>query len=109
MEKGARVKSQLEKISMSKSTQWPNKGCYKDNLSSKENLRLLRPVKSGDAAAMLRSLEDAEQKLADVRINLAADETRSRSTLPQGCRHVTIDKRCRKLQKRMKISGQEIE
>ena len=37
-------------------------------------------LKSGDAGAILRSLEDAEQRLANVRVNSAANKTRNCGT-----------------------------
>ena len=46
-------------------------------------------LKSGDAGATLRSLEHAEQRLKDVRVNSATDKMRSRSTSPQ--REATSD------------------
>ena len=40
-------------------------------------------LKLGDTGAILRRLEDAEQRLADVRVNAAADKTRSCTISPQ--------------------------
>ena len=40
-------------------------------------------LKSGDEGAILRSLEDAEQRLADVRANVAADKSSKNGTSPQ--------------------------
>ena len=43
----------------------------------------IRRVKSGDQGAILRSLEDAEQRLADARVNSAADKSSKNGTSPQ--------------------------
>ena len=40
-------------------------------------------LKSGDEGAILRSLEDAEQRLADARVNSAADKSNKNGTSPQ--------------------------
>ena len=40
-------------------------------------------LKSGDGGAILRSLEDAEQRLADARVNSAADKSSKNGTSPQ--------------------------
>ena len=40
-------------------------------------------LKSGDEGAILRSLEDAEQILADVRVSGTADKSRKNGTSPQ--------------------------
>ena len=40
-------------------------------------------LKSGDEGAILRSLEDAEQRLADGRVNSAADKSSKKGTSPQ--------------------------
>ena len=40
-------------------------------------------LKSGDEGAILRSLEDAEQRLADARVNSAADKSSKNGTSPQ--------------------------
>ena len=40
-------------------------------------------LKSGDGGAILRSLEDAEQRLADARVNSTADKSRKNCTSPQ--------------------------
>ena len=40
-------------------------------------------LKSGDEGAILRSLEDAEQRLADARVNSTADKSRKNCTSPQ--------------------------
>ena len=40
-------------------------------------------LKSGDEGAILRSLEDAEQRLADARVNSAADKSSKKGTSPQ--------------------------
>ena len=40
-------------------------------------------LKSGDEGAILRSLEDAEQRLADARVNSAADKSSKNCTSPQ--------------------------
>ena len=40
-------------------------------------------LKSGEAGAILRSLEDAEQRLADVRASVAADKLNKNCTSPQ--------------------------
>ena len=40
-------------------------------------------LKSGDEAAILRNLEDAEQRLADARVNSAADKANKKGTSPQ--------------------------
>ena len=40
-------------------------------------------LKSGDKGAILRSLEDAEQRLADARANSAADKISKNGTTPQ--------------------------
>ena len=40
-------------------------------------------LKSGDEGAILRSLEDAEQRLADARVNSAADKPSKNGTSPQ--------------------------
>ena len=40
-------------------------------------------LKSGEEGAILRSLEDAEQRLADARVNPAADKSSKNGTLPQ--------------------------
>ena len=40
-------------------------------------------LKSGEEAAILRSLEDAEQRLADARVNLAADKSSKNGTSPE--------------------------
>ena len=40
-------------------------------------------LKSGDEGAILRSLEDAEQRLADVRASVAADKSSRNGTSPQ--------------------------
>ena len=40
-------------------------------------------LKSGDEGAILRNLEDAEQRLADVRANVAADKSSKNGTSPQ--------------------------
>ena len=47
----------------------------------KTNIEAL--LKSGDEGAILRSLEDAEQRLADARVNSAAYETSKKGTSPQ--------------------------
>ena len=39
-------------------------------------------LKSGEAGAILRSLEDAEQRLADVRASVAADKSSKNGTSP---------------------------
>ena len=41
------------------------------------------PLKSGDAGAFLRSLEDAEQRLADARVNSTAGESCKSGASPQ--------------------------
>ena len=40
-------------------------------------------LKSGDDGAILRSLEDAKQRLADARVNSAADNSSKNGTSPQ--------------------------
>ena len=40
-------------------------------------------LKSGEGGAILRSLEDAEQRLADARVNSAADKSSKKGTSPQ--------------------------
>ena len=40
-------------------------------------------LKSGDGGAILRSLEDAEQRLVDARVNSAADKSSKKGTSPQ--------------------------
>ena len=45
------------------------------------NIEIL--VKSGEAGAILRSLEDAEQRPADVRASVAADKSSKNVTSPQ--------------------------
>ena len=40
-------------------------------------------LKSGDEGVILRSLEDAEQRLADARVNSAADKSSKKGTSPQ--------------------------
>ena len=40
-------------------------------------------LKSGDEGSILRSLEDAEQRLADARVNSAADKSSKNGTSPQ--------------------------
>ena len=40
-------------------------------------------LKSGEGGAILRSLEDAEQRLADARVNSAADKSNKKGTSPQ--------------------------
>ena len=40
-------------------------------------------LKSGEAGGILRSLEDAEQRLADVRVSAATDKSSKKSTSPQ--------------------------
>ena len=40
-------------------------------------------LKSGDKGAILRSLEDAEQRLVDARVNSAADKSSKKGTSPQ--------------------------
>ena len=40
-------------------------------------------LKSGEAGAYLRSLEDAEQRLAEVRASVAADKSSKKGTSPQ--------------------------
>ena len=47
----------------------------------KTNIEAL--LKSGDEGAILRSLEDAEQRLADARVNSAADKSSKNGTPPQ--------------------------
>ena len=47
----------------------------------KTNIEAL--LKSGDEGAILRSLEDAEQRLADARVNSAAEESSKKGTSPQ--------------------------
>ena len=46
-------------------------------------LKIEALLKSGEAGAILRSLEDAEQRLADVRANVAADKSSKNGTSPQ--------------------------
>ena len=46
-------------------------------------LKIEAPLKSGEAGAILRSLEDAEQRLADVRASVAADKSSKNGTSPQ--------------------------
>ena len=46
-------------------------------------LKLEALLKSGEAGAILRSLEDAEQRLADVRASVAADKSSKNGTSPQ--------------------------
>ena len=48
---------------------------------NKTNIEAL--LKSGDEGAILRSLEDAEQRLADARVNSAADKFSKNGTSPQ--------------------------
>ena len=45
-------------------------------------LKIEALLKSGEAGAILRSLEDAEQRLADVRANVAADKSSKNGTSP---------------------------
>ena len=40
-------------------------------------------LKTGEGGAILRSLEDAEQRVADARVNSAADKSSKKGTLPQ--------------------------
>ena len=40
-------------------------------------------LKTGEGGGILRSLEDAEQRLADVRVNSAADKSSTKGTSPQ--------------------------
>ena len=40
-------------------------------------------LKSGDEGAILRNLEDAEQRLADARVNSAADKSSKKGSSPQ--------------------------
>ena len=47
------------------------------------NLKIEVLLKSGEAGAILRSLEDAEQRLADVRASVAADKSSKNGTSPQ--------------------------
>ena len=46
-------------------------------------LKIEALLKSGEAGAILRSLEDAEQRLADVRASVAADKSSKNGTSPQ--------------------------
>ena len=46
-------------------------------------LKIEALLKSGEAGAILRSLEDAEQRLADVRASVAADKSNKNGTSPQ--------------------------
>ena len=46
-------------------------------------LKIEALLKSGEAGAILRSLEDAEQRLADARVNSAADKSSKNGTSPQ--------------------------
>ena len=50
----------------------------RSDLKLKKNER-----KSGEAGAILRSLEDAEERLADVRASVAADRSSKNYTSPQ--------------------------
>ena len=46
-------------------------------------LKIEALLKSGEAGTILRSLEDAEQRLADVRASVAADKSSKNGTSPQ--------------------------
>ena len=46
-------------------------------------LKIEALLKSGEAAAVLRSLEDAEQRLTDLRASVAADKCSKNGTSPQ--------------------------
>ena len=52
-------------------------------LHERSDLKLKNERKSGEAGAILRSLEDAEQRLADVRASVAADRSSKNYTSPQ--------------------------
>ena len=52
-------------------------------------------LKSGEAGAILRSLEDAEQRLADVRASVGADKSSKNGTSPQ--KEPQLDDELRKL------------
>ena len=55
------------------------KNCFWSDLK----LKIEALLKSGDAGAILRSLEDAEQRLADVRASVAADKSSKNGTSSQ--------------------------
>ena len=50
-------------------------------------------LKSGDEGAILRSLEDAEQRLADARVNSAANKSSKKGTSPHKGRNQTTSKK----------------
>ena len=50
---------------------------------SDHKLKIEALLKSGEAGAILRSLEDAEQRLADVRASVAAEKSSKNVTSPQ--------------------------
>ena len=56
-------------------------------------LKIEALLKSGEAEAILRSLEDAEQRLADVRASVAADKSSKNGTSPQNESQSDIDQK----------------
>ena len=56
------------------------KNCSRRRLTSKQKIEAL--LKSRDEGDILRSLEDAEQRLADARANWTADKSSNNDTSP---------------------------
>ena len=52
-------------------------------------------LNSGEGGAILRSLEDAEQRLADARVNSAADKSNKKGTSRQKVRDHSEGSECR--------------
>ena len=65
-------------------------------------------LKLGDEGAILRSLEDTEQRLTDARANLAADKPSKTGTTPQKEPNQTTSKKNLMLTTKMKTKSQEM-